>query len=46
MSEASPAKKTAAQLVIGYFKDFGVLKETGREYWGIQIINFLDCTFY
>jgi len=46
MSEAAPAKKTAAQLIIGYFQDFGVLRETGREYWGIQIINFLDCTFY
>jgi MFS family permease len=46
MSEAPPASKTAAQLIIGYFKDFGVLRETGREYWGIQIINFLDCTFY
>lgn len=46
MSEATPASKTAAQLIIGYFKDFGVLRETGREYWGIQIINFLDCTAY
>jgi MFS family permease len=46
MSEAPPAPKTAAQLIIGYFKDFGVLAETGREYWGIQIVNFLDCTFY
>lgn len=25
---------------------FGVFKETRREYWGIQIVNFLDCTFY
>jgi len=33
-------------MIVGYFKDFGVLKETGREYWGIQIINLLDCTFY
>jgi len=32
--------------MIGYFKDFGVLRETGLEYWGIQIVNFLDCTFY
>jgi hypothetical protein len=46
MSDASPAPKTAAQLIVGYFRDFGVLRETGREYWGIQAINFLDCTFY
>src|SRR5262249_11805142 len=25
---------------------FRVLKETRKEYWGIQIINFLDCMFY
>ena len=46
MSESPPATKSVAQLFIGYIQDFGVLKETGREYWGIQIINFLDCTFY
>ena len=46
MSEATPARKTAREMIIGYFKDFGVLRETGLEYWGIQIINFLDCTFY
>ncbi|MDD2763503.1 MAG: MFS transporter [Opitutaceae bacterium] len=46
MSEPAPAPQTAAQLIVGYFRDFGVLRETGREYWGIQIINFLDCTFY
>ncbi|MBP1610676.1 MAG: hypothetical protein H6Q04_2911, partial [Acidobacteria bacterium] len=33
-------------MIVGYFRDFGVLRETGKEYWGIQIINFLDCTFY
>jgi proton-dependent oligopeptide transporter, POT family len=32
--------------VVQYFRDFEVLKETRKEYWGIQIINFLDCTFY
>ncbi|MDD3180594.1 MAG: MFS transporter [Opitutaceae bacterium] len=33
-------------MIVAYFRDFGVLKETRREYWGIQIVNFLDCTFY
>jgi MFS family permease len=33
-------------MIVGYFKDFGVLRETRIEYWGIQTINFLDCTFY
>src|SRR6516164_4588585 len=42
----APASKSAGQLVIDYFRDFAVLKETRTEYWGIQIVNFLDCTFY
>ena len=33
-------------MIVAYFKDFSVLKETGTEYSGIQIVNFLDCTFY
>jgi MFS family permease len=39
-------KSTYREMIAAYFRDFGVLKETGREYWGIQIVNFLDCTFY
>jgi MFS family permease len=38
------AKKENA--FIKYFKDFKVLKETRKEYWGLQIINMLDCTAY
>lgn len=44
--QASTAPKSATQMIVGYFRDFGVLRETRAEYWGIQIINFLDCTFY
>ena len=33
-------------MIVGYFRDFGVLRETRAEYWGIQLVNFLDCTFY
>src|SRR3974390_2041560 len=40
------APKSAGEMMLAYFRDFGVLKETRREYWGIQLINFLDCTFY
>jgi MFS family permease len=46
MSDSPAAKKTAGEMIVGYFKDFGILRETGREYWGIQIVNFLDCTSY
>jgi len=28
-----------------YFKDFGVLRETNRAFWGLQTINILDGTF-
>lgn len=45
MSETT-ARRTTGEMIIGYFKDFGVLKETRSEYWGIQIVNFLDCTAY
>jgi len=33
-------------MIVGYFKDFGVLRETRAEFWGIQIVNFLDNTAY
>jgi MFS family permease len=46
MSEATPAPQPAVNPIVQYFRDFGILKETGLEYWGIQIINLLDCTFY
>jgi MFS family permease len=45
MSETT-ARRSTAEMIVGYFKDFGVLKETRAEYWGIQIVNFLDCTAY
>ncbi len=45
MNQAA-ATKSMSQMVADYFRDFGVLKETRKEYWGIQIINFLDCSFY
>ncbi len=32
--------------VVKYFKDFKVLKETKREYWGLQVLNTLDCIAY
>ncbi len=43
---AAKSKKSFGDMVVGYFKDFSVLKETRSEYWGIQVINFLDCTIY
>lgn len=44
---AAPSKpKTVGAMIVQYFKDFGVLREARREYWGTQIVNLLDCTIY
>ncbi len=32
--------------IVEYFKGFSVLRETRMEYWGLQVINFLDMTAY
>src|SRR6478735_6809282 len=45
-AQAQVPSKSAGQMILDYFREFKVLKETPREYWGIQIINFLDCTAY
>ena len=45
-SDPKAAPKSTTELIVSYFKDFGVLKETRKEYWGIQLVNFLDCSFY
>ena len=42
----SVPRRSTIEMMVGYFKDFGVLKETRAEYWGIQIVNFLDSTAY
>jgi MFS family permease len=36
----------APEAVVRYFRDFSVLRETRREYWGLQVINILDSTAY
>lgn len=33
-------------MIVKYFKDFRILKETKKEYWGLQVINMLDCLAY
>lgn len=43
---SSQASEPVDNIVVRYFKDFAVLKETRREYWGLQIVNFLDSMFY
>jgi MFS family permease len=45
-AQAPAPNKSAGQMILDYFREFKILKETPREYWGIQIINFLDCTAY
>jgi MFS family permease len=43
---APVVRKSAGEMILAYFREFKVLRETRAEYWGIQIINFLDCTCY
>jgi MFS family permease len=45
-AQATAPNKSAGQMILDYFREFKVLKDTPREYWGVQIINFLDCTAY
>lgn len=40
------ATTTKENPIIKYFKDFNVLKETKKEYWGLQLVNMFDCTAY
>ncbi len=36
--------KKSGNFVVEYFRSFGALKETRAEYWGMQVINFIDHT--
>ncbi len=42
----SPTPKSPTQMVLDYFREFGVLRETPLAYWGMQVVNFLDMTAY
>ncbi|MDY7109849.1 MAG: MFS transporter [Planctomycetota bacterium] len=39
-----PPEKKDGNFIIEYFRNFSVLKETRGEYWGMQVINFIDHT--
>lgn len=45
MSQSEKSEKKGG-LLASYLRDFGVLKETRSEYWGIQGINFLDMAVF
>ncbi len=42
----SASEESHENFIIKYFKDFKILKETKKEYWGLQLINMLDCLAY
>ncbi len=46
MSAAEPAEEKKVNPVVKYFSDFKVLKETRREYWGLQAVNMFDSLAY
>jgi MFS family permease len=35
-----------ANPIVAYFRNFRVLRETRREYWAMQVINFIDHTIF
>ena len=40
------AAEKKGNFIIEYFRDFKVLKQTSKEYWGLQAINVLDSLAY
>lgn len=46
MTTATAPRRSPGAAVVAYIRDFGVLRETRAEYWGVQVVNFLDCTAY
>ena len=45
-ANTAPARKDALGAMAQYLRDFGVLRDNPREYWGIQVVNFLDSLAY
>lgn len=43
---AASSSPSSSGGIIRYFRDFKILAENPREYWGIQLINFLDSAAY
>lgn len=46
MSNETTSDSKSANPIVRYFQDFKVLRRTRAEYWGIQVINFLDSTTF
>ena len=49
MSESNrqtAGQASAMDMIVQYFKDFGILKRNARSYWSIQVVNFIDLTAY
>jgi MFS family permease len=46
MADVGKKSQGLSGIVADYFKGFAVLKETRKEYWGLQVINFLDMMAY
>ena len=46
MNPATAQKPSPREALVAYIRDFGVLRETRAEYWGVQLVNLLDCTAY
>ncbi|NHA13965.1 MFS transporter [Thioalkalivibrio sp. XN279] len=46
MTATATPRRSPREAVVAYIRDFGVLRETRAEYWGIQLVNLLDCIAY
>ncbi len=46
MQETKDRSGSFGSMIVNYFRDFGVLRQTRSEYWGTQIVNFLDCMVF
>ena len=46
MQQSDKSDKTALGMIKQYFLDFGVLRDNPKEFWAVQLINFLDSVAY
>ena len=45
-TQSAGSQPSAWDGIRNYFKSFAVLKDNSPSYWGVQAVNFLDCTAY
>jgi hypothetical protein len=46
INTATAQKPSPREALVACIRDFSVLRETRAEYWGVRLVNLLDCTAY